>query len=356
MATVTIAKSGTSFNLQDLTEAVREESKNNFDATYRARNCSFEYGSLLTPDGKFPLTDDGASRLSERMGMPRTVYAWLAKYDREEWQKIVSTQWRNWALAEDKNILARLRHVPVKPEDGGTTRQVMVRSVLSENYGIFDNVEFLQMFADSLPAEMRNAQFHGMKNTACVDPVTGSLKAKLLIPTGFDGSEKDPHSLGMQFGNNEVGAGTANFAAILGRWFCTNQLTLGAVDCRLTHQGQRQTTAPALIQAAIDKVVGRSGEAFQAYWNTRDIKMVDPAEAIRNLQPLMGLGKTLLNRIVDEKLASNVAELGSNGYAVINAITEMARDTEDIEKATAMEHAAGKLAIAERRFWMPFQN
>jgi hypothetical protein len=72
------------------------------------------------------------------------------------------------------------------------------------------------------------------------------------------------------------------------------------------------------------------------------------------LAPFADLGKRLVAKVVDEKLSSYVLDHGPTGYAVINALTEFARDMEDREKAELVELAAGKIAAMSHKAWSPY--
>jgi hypothetical protein len=339
-------------NLEELGAEVAAQAARNHDKSYRARDCHFEDGHFLTPDGALPLTEEGGMLLADRCGVPRSVYCWLASNNKDEWSRIVSRQWDSWAVKTDKGILARLREVTDK--EGATTTKV--RAVLSQGYGVFDNTEFFQMFAEALPPEMRAARFVGMGNNIFVDPTSGALNCKLLIPTEFrtDISKGDRHSLGVAFGNNETGGGPAKFSGLFKRWHCTNEMRFAEADCRIVHQGRQGLMATGKIREALELLAGKADKNFASYWNTHDIRLADPADAMRNLQPLNDLGKRQTERIIETKLEHNIAESGYTAFSVVQSLTEYARDLEDKERAALVERAAGRLSSCDWRMWLPF--
>lgn len=304
-----------------------------------------------TPDGAAPMTTHAAFQLAQRGGMTKghfegALKAYLTHGDPEFFTAVG----RHWARYKehkgDDPMLIRCR------VNGRRT----VRAVLTNRYGIVDAVDLIQGLKQILPEAMHEARFSGMKNDLKLD--SDGLKCKLLIPSReIDQlSSVDPHHLGLIMGTNEVGNGGINGLLSVGRKFCTNQLVAGGKDCFSFDERHIGDGIGRIIESMLfnlRQAIDAAPQEFQRYWNTRDMRVENPADCLLSLEPMVDLGKRAAKKIIDEKLPAYVAEMGPTAFAIVNACTEWARDLEDREKAEMVEVAAGKLVRLPQKVWRP---
>lgn len=344
--------------LAELKAQADESAKKNEDRNYKAKDLRFQNGHLITPDGPIAMTAGAAKQFAQRAGVPGGAFDYLLESFKEakkvgkdysEFTTVVQKAWDGFVADRRDSagpMLVRLRH-------NGSTR---VRAVLTDRYGLLDNHEYLGILQESLPAELMNARFSGIKNQLRLDE--NGLVCKLLLPAAFlkVDTGTDPHSLGLVLRNNEVGQGGIHSQTVFDRLFCTNQLRAGkGYSFRFNHSGScRERVIENLSKNLLDAIRNAPAE-FRAYWNTRDLRLENPAAALEALAPFVDLGKRTVAKVLEgDKLAAYVAEHGPTAFALVNSLTEFARDLEDREKAEQMELAAGKLASMSARQWAPY--
>lgn len=357
-----IATTKNTITLAELAAKAAESAKLNEDREgYKASDLEFSYGHLVTPDGKLPMTEKAARQLAVRAGVKPACFDYLLEQYREkrakgvvypEFNTVIAKAWDEFKTEESrkgKTMLVRCRRTAA--EAGG---QLKVRAVLTDRYGIFDTKEFLERLLEVLPEELHDAKFSGFKKHLRLDEE--GLRAKLILPKAFLGGRDggDPHDVGLVIGNNECGNGGVFEQMVIDRLFCTNQLVSGkGYTFRFNHSGNAAERVMKELAGAMREAVARAPQEFQTYWNTRDLRLEDPAAALRALAPFVDLGKRAVERVVNEKLAGYVAEHGPTAFAVVNSLTEFARDMEDAEKAWQVEVSAGRIAALSARQWAP---
>lgn len=342
-------------NLEEVRTQVAASNELNFDAYYPAKELKFQVEGkqayLHTPEGAAPLTTHAAHQFAGKAGMPNKVFDWLHAHDPAKLVTILNEAWTNFSAQqrEKRELLIRYRD-----QSNGTP---LVRAVLTDRYGIMDNLALLDVLADQLPPELRGANFTGMKNNVLIDPLTGALRMQIIVPDVLsEATEKDRHGMGIVLGNSETGQGSAAFWSAFKRFFCTNQFVLNQGVLRIPHKGgnteeNRERRFEKPMNEHIRLALKNAETNFANYWNLRDTKVEDPAQVLMLAARGQGLQKSLAQRIIDEKLPGNVEEMGNTAYAVVNAMTEFARDLQDAEQSFWVQTVAGKVAqLSPRKF------
>ena len=147
----------------------------------------------------------------------------LAKYFNREmdtaqqrWINTVGKKGKNLHEGKEKKFLLRSRI----GEDGSKT----VRALLSERYGIYDNLPLLEMVLDALPSKDETLVSHAFNDG-------DKIHLNLLLPDSFKSIEGDSdYGTGISISNSEIGTDTAEVMPFLFRAICVNGCIWGRRD------------------------------------------------------------------------------------------------------------------------------
>lgn len=326
-------------NLKDLSRIVVEDAKNNKDTVVSVRSLQFKNSLLHSEAGPLEVTSACRDQLASKLGMPPTVARYLQETDHEGYNRAMQLALHKFQQEnENKEVLLRSRTV------GGVE---YARAVLSTRYGIMDNWEALKVLQEAFPTEFLNLPFNGIKNGPLIDPYSGRMQTKILVPAIVPGSESDEHSFGFIIKNDETGRGCLEVSGSYVRKTCTNQLQGLSKLASYSHRGyNRFASIEKDFLDLVQTMMQSSGRNFQKYWDTRDKKLDNAEEFLLDKSRLLGLSKKATMKLLAEgRLARNVESTGSNVYSVVQSLTEFARDLEDAEMAEMFETAAGALVL-----------
>lgn len=331
-------------NLQELNELVLEDSKKNKDLEISVKDIMWVGDRLLVAgSGSFTPTRVCLDQLCAKVGIMPTTAEWLQQNHSAEFNSVMQREVSKWVGSEsvDRRMFLRLREV------GG---ELKARALLSPRYGVMDNNQAVEVLKNSLPESFHKLKFNGMKNQALINPETGRMNCKVLVPAVMPDTTEDPHSFGFVITNDETGRGSLEVSAQYIRAFCTNQLRgLGNI-AKYRHIGyNRFESIQEDFSGLVRDTAVTANKQFEAYWNTRDRKVENAEEFLLREGNLLKLPKKALKAIISEgRLLRNVKETGSTVYSVIQSMTEFARDLEDAATAELFELAAGSLVTMNR--------
>lgn len=147
---------------------------------------------------------------------------------------------------------------------------------------------------------------------------------------------------------------------LLKRLACLNGLVcdVRTAAARTVHLGGQHHLERLLprLEAQVKAALVETPVAFEAYYGLRDTRLANPAQALEDLAPVVGLGKRAAEGIRDERLARYVTELGPTAYALVNSVTEAARDEKAPAARDLLNKAAEALITLPARRWEPHLN
>jgi hypothetical protein len=287
---------------------------------------------LAIPDyGGYSLTDWAHGQLADKLGIPRKYY-----------QRMLDSG-RFWLLAENVNAWLN--------EEGKKLIRILdgrIRAILSDRYRIMDNYDVVFLALDEFKRR-ETVEIHR------IDLTETMLYLKAIDRTLTD-SVRDGDIVygGLIIRNSEVGASALRVEPFILRRVCSNGLILQHSLKRI-HLGRqtlevgeidwsdetRELEDKALwakvrdiIRATFDKRIFQSW--VEKLRESTKIEIKKPIEAVNNIVEHLGLSEEQ-----KQKLLMHFSE--PTKYGLINAVTNLAGQTKNIDEQVRLEEFAGEI-------------
>jgi hypothetical protein len=323
-------------DLKELVEELKRQKENSLDIISRDEDIKAipdnEFGLLLkvSNKGAWPLTEWAHSQLAEKLEIPKRYYDRMRESKKFE------------LLSE--NINAWL---------GGKRRLIRIlngriRAILSDKYRIIDNYDLVFLALDEFKRKETVEIYR-------IDLTETMLYLKAIDRTLTD-SVKDEDIIygGLIIRNSEVGASALRIEPFILRRICSNGLILEH-SLKKIHLG-RQTLeineidwsdetreledrilwskVRDIIKATFDRKVFSSW--VKRFKESIEIEIEKPIEAVNNIVRHLGLTEEQ-----KQKLLMHFSE--TTKYGLINAVTNLAGQSKNIEEQIKLEEFAGKI-------------
>jgi hypothetical protein len=281
--------------------------------------------------GRWPLTEWAHSQLAEKTGIPKKYYDRMLEAEEFE---LLADNINTW-LRDGKRLIRIL--------DG------KVRAILSDRYRIIDNYDLVFLALDEFQKK-ETIEIHR------IDLTETMLYIKAIDRTLTETiKEEDIVYGGLVIRNSEVGASALRIEPFILRRVCSNGLILPKILKRI-HLGRQITE--------IDDEISWSNETREledkAFWSkVRDviratfdkqtfqswveklkestkIEIKNPTEAVNNIVGHLGLSEEQ-----KQKLLMYFSE--STKYGLINAVTNLASQTKNVDEQVRLEEFAGEI-------------
>lgn len=329
-----------SLSLQQVHDKIEQDSRKNSDRMILPRDMRFNNGYMVDPSRSepYPLTRHSALQLAALVGIPSRTFMWLKEFaSPQEFTSIVNREWSNWAHEQKNPILFRLRQ---ERENG----PVHIRAILSSRYGMLDNLEFVKIMSDILIHNYSDPRF----SHCHVDGKGMHLTLQLPLTDQVELGGNDPHRLGVSLGQNEIGNGRWYVEACATRAACLNLAIWTPMFSNKSsgvHIGDVTGKLRRELESTFRHVVRKLPDLFSTYMNTQTIDVVEPDKVLSQLVlPNKLMTQTEVEQVVNTKLPIYLAEMGSTAYALVNSLSEFARDMEDQERARVISTLAGTIS------------
>lgn len=337
-------------SLEEVRDILVELNTMSADHRVDARQVSnVDLTHITTPEGKFLFTDDAIGQVASRADIPKTAFYWLRENHPTQALSILQNHWDKYVqgLSEKSGqLLIRTRTVG---EDQ------VARAVLTNRYGIIDSLDLVNHLLSCLPSVFADRKISGMKSHVWLDYVTGAINLKGILDDVVPGSEKDKHSFGFVANNDECGHGSAGLNALINRFFCTNQFQSQGM-----YRGSRQAHIAGAktieefgekVEAwATNQLEGATNQ-FAKYWNLQKVVVDQPDKTLVKVGQDFGLPKRDLIQVVETKLPIYLEKDGHSAYAIVNSLTEFARDMQDRAAQAYWEETIGKMPALRQTAW-----
>lgn len=234
------------------------------------------------------------------------------------------------ATRPDWKLLFRLRHV-----EGET----FVRSLGAERYGIFDNVEALDLLTENLPREW------GQPVPLVQYGDADNLRGTLLFPETVVTREEDSdYYMGLFYRNSEIGAGSFGVSSFLFRSYCTNTAIYGsrdagAPDIKMIHLGEmnlRDIREQLVVGLELARRNGPNLLNLLGY--AGDAKVSRPEPVIAHVTESHAWGPLVANRWLN----AWHEEPEKSGRGLVNGLTRAAQEFSG-ERRISMETVATEI-------------
>lgn len=293
----------------------------------------------------YPLTRYAHGQVAEKMGIPWKYYERMMNAGK---LGLIADNINAWMNTKEKRLVRIL-------DD-------KVRAVVSDRYRPIDNYDLVWKFLDTLKESEMGA---GCQVTQC-DLTETHLYLRAMLPTVSEVLGNDKVQAMILLQNSEVGAGRMSVALGMYRQLCSNGLwgddivsrvhlgielqvgyikwseeTLRDNDVLLFDQvGDTVKTAlnPALWDGFVNKARIAAGEV------KLEAPLVEIVDAIAPQYNITGDEKSKLLEAFAQEIATPA---GKTQYGLANAVTRLARDTEDAERQVELEKIGGEILFAD---------
>ena len=311
--------------LADFIETVKFQSTNKVDVVKPESAIRLKDVDTLV-DGT-PLTDSGMNSLRVFADMPSSIISFLkereynddlvkymnAELDRRE------TQWNNKGK-EKRTFNVRIRH------DGEGNN--VVRAIVSERYGVIDNVEAMEMVANALPS-LNDALASHLFNDG--DDIYGNI----LLPDYMKSEPDSDYGVGIAFKNSEIRNSTFKISPFLFRAICLNGMIWGRMNSEISvdqrHMGKIDLDSLQVkVTQAIKVALTQGNDMLTLLGYAKQVKVTDPvaviAQLARDEKMTIEQGKLWHKGYLDSLHERHGDVHEKSAFGIINGLTRSAQD------------------------------
>ena len=296
---------------------------------------------------RMTLDDNAKAQIAERFNLPNR-YMWDDKYFDSHLRKLNFEH--KFRIQPQDNMLIRGRHLIEGDRDGD-----ICRAVLTKHYRPFDNDEFIDAIMEAV-------------TTKGVDPDTckvgkwqvGSDMHGFLIlpniqfdrqngrpPTADGGGSGGLHP-GAKFSNSEVGRRRTRIDGGGWRGYCENGMIFGwqeNTSFAMVHRGQRVMSL--MVNEALADALQLSEEGSLKFMEKMALKVerTDIGQIVNDWSTKYGFSvastEAWTSLVTADSYRGEISE-----FDVINSLTYVARDLDNMEEAEKLQIAAGEMVFA----------
>lgn len=336
-------------SLMDLVREIERQATAKRDFVSDTRLLDFlPDGRLVLPVGQemedFGITDLAHRQIAERLKIPAAYYDRM----RNEAPELLASNVNTWFGQNPERRMVRTL-------DGN------VRAFLSDRYRVLDNYDLAEAV---LPI------ISGMDAKIVSCEITDTKLYLKVLNEGLQADIKvgDMVQAGMIISNSEVGRGSVSVEPLIYRLVCKNGLIASDFSLKKYHVGRaadegnayeifRDETLQAddrafmlkvqdVVRTAVDEL--KFGLIVQRMRETTEAQIKgDPVKAVEVVSNKLGLNG-------DERggMLRHLIQGGDlSQWGVVNAVTRLAQDVDDYDRAIELERMGGKLLILPKRDW-----
>ena len=244
----------------------------------------------------------------------------------------------------------------------------VVRSIHSDRYKIFDNIDLLEALRPTLKEVSDDLGGWQVKSSGLTDQ---KFYLKIVFPkfeADIDPAVGDIVQSGLVISNSEVGQGAISVTRLLFRLACLNGMVLPDGKARSTHLGKSQVAGESNYQDDTRKIMNQAlvlqlrdhiksaADGRKFYDSVAQMRMLsdsipaaEPEKALENLSDKFSLSE-------EETKHARRSLLGNgnfNAWGMVNSITNIANKTGDYDRASEIEVIGGKVAhhLSNEKNW-----
>ena len=210
-------------SLETFYDALKKQAEGKIDVEKPESAIRLQDATTLI-DGT-PLTKGGINSLRQFTDIPSSMITFMQErgYDNELVKFVNDELSRREAEWNNKGKDAREFRVRTRKDDDGNQ---VARAIVSERYGVIDNLEAMEMIIDSLPSKsaLKEALASHLFNDG--DDMYGNL----LIPDNMKSEPDSDYGVGIAFRNSEIRNATFKVSPFLFRAICLNGMIWGRQD------------------------------------------------------------------------------------------------------------------------------
>jgi hypothetical protein len=277
-----------------------------------------------------PLTKGGINSLRMFTDIPSSMISFMQErgYD-DEMVKFINneltrreTEWNN------KGKDAREFRVRTRKDDDGIQ---VARAIVSERYGVIDNLEAMEMIIDALPSKsaLKEALASHLFNDG--DDMYGNL----LIPDNMKSEPDSDYGVGIAFRNSEIRNATFKVSPFLFRAICLNGMIWGRQnsDIRVNQRHMGKIDRAELseqVRRAITVALTQGNDLLTLMGHAKQVEVNNVGNTIAQLSrdnKLTGLQGKLWHKGYIDSLQESSGHVHENtAFGIVNGLTRSAKE------------------------------
>lgn len=284
-------------------------------------------GTLL--DGT-PLTKSGMNSLRLFTDIPSSMISFMEERGyNDELVRFVNdelnrreNEWQNKGK-DSREFRVRTRH-----DDDGNT---VARAIVSERYGVIDNLEAMEMIIDALPTKdaIKDALASHLHNDG--DDMFGNL----LLPDNIKSEPDSDYGVGIAFRNSEVRNSTFKVSPFLFRAICLNGMIWGRQnsDIRVNQRHMGNIDKQELreeVRRAIVVALSQGNDLLTLLGHSKRVQVKNPEQVIAQLsrdnKMTIAQGKLWHKGYLQSLQETNGQAHDRTAFGIVNGLTRSAQD------------------------------
>ena len=268
-------------SLESFYSTLKAQDANKVDVVKAESAIRLQDSSTLL-DGT-PLTKSGMNSLRLFTDIPSSMISFMEERGyNDELVKFVNDELnrreQDWA---NKGKDAREFRVRTRHDDDGNP---VARAIVSERYGVIDNLEAMEMIIDALPSKdaIKDALASHLHNDG--DDMFGNL----LLPDNIKSEPDSDYGVGIAFRNSEVRNSTFKVSPFLFRAICLNGMIWGRQDSSIKvnqrHMGNiDKQELREEVRRAIVVALSQGNDLLTLLGHSKHVEVKNPEQVIAQL-------------------------------------------------------------------------
>jgi hypothetical protein len=315
-------------SLEDFYATLKSQDANKVDVVKPESAIRLKDSTTLL-DGT-PLTKSGMNSLRMFTDIPSSMISFmeergyndeLVKFVNDELNRRES-QWSNKGK-DSREFRVRTRH-----DDDGNT---VARAIVSERYGVIDNLEAMEMIIDALPSKdaIKDALASHLHNDG--DDMFGNL----LLPDHIKSEPDSDYGVGIAFRNSEVRNSTFKVSPFLFRAICLNGMIWGRQnsDIRVNQRHMGNIDKQELreeVRRAIIVALSQGNDLLTLLGHSKQVEVKNPEQVIAQLardnKMTIAQGKLWHKGYLDSLAEASGFQHDKTAFGIVNGLTRSAQE------------------------------
>ena len=315
-------------SLEDFYATLKKQQVNKIDVVKPESAIRLKDANTLL-DGT-PLTKSGMNSLRLFTDIPSSMISFmeergygdeLVRFVNDELNRR-EAEWSNKGK-DNREFRVRTRH-----DDDGNP---VVRAIVSERYGVIDNLEAMEMIIDALPSKdaIKDALASHLHNDG--DDMFGNL----LLPDHIKSEPDSDYGVGIAFRNSEVRNSTFKVSPFLFRAICLNGMIWGRQnsDIRVNQRHMGNIDKQELrneVRRAIVVALSQGNDLLTLLGHSKKVEVRNPEQVIAQLardnKMTIAQGKLWHKGYLDSLHERHGDVHDKSAFGIINGLTRSAQD------------------------------
>ena len=277
-----------------------------------------------------PLTKSGMNSLRLFTDIPSSMISFMEErgYNDELVRFVNDELNRREQEWQSKGKDSREFRVRTRHDDGGNT---VARAIVSERYGVIDNLEAMEMIIDALPTKdaIKDALASHLHNDG--DDMFGNL----LLPDNIKSEPDSDYGVGIAFRNSEVRNSTFKVSPFLFRAICLNGMIWGRQnsDIRVNQRHMGNIDKRELreeVRRAIVVALSQGNDLLALLGHSKQVEVKNPEQVIAQLsrdnKMTIAQGKLWHKGYLESLQETNGHAHDRTAFGIVNGLTRSAQD------------------------------